>query len=174
MAENRKLVIEASDWVHNIILIGHDNDKRHAEWYCPADFLEIDRYTKSAYLEGLAHGKKIGEQEGLDKAWAAARRVLKEWQPSGAIGGTYKQSECLDGITAQQAIDTFEQADSAIVKGDEAKVCLTGSLFLVTNADPSYGYSGINTEGRVFLQQKEDIVKTGRHFDSIDAYLKGE
>lgn len=56
---------------------------------------------------GFEEGKKIGEQEDLDKAWAAACRVLKEWKPSGAIGGTYRQSECLDGITAQQAIDAY-------------------------------------------------------------------
>lgn len=134
------------------------------------DSFKINKY----YRRGFEEGKKVGEQEGLDKAWAAARRVLKEWQPSGAIGGTYRQSECLDGITAQQAIDAFKEADSAIVEGDEVKVCATGSPYLVTNADSVFGYQGINTAGRVFFQpKKEDIVKTGRHFDSIDAYLKG-
>lgn len=134
------------------------------------DFLKSNKY----YQIGFEEGKKVGEQKGLDKAWAAARRVLKEWQPSGAIGGTYRQSECLDGITAQQAIDFFEEADSVIVEGDEVKVCLTGSSYLVTNADSTLGYGGINTAGRVFLQPRKDIVKTGRHFDSIDTYLKGE
>lgn len=131
---------------------------------------EINKY----YQKGFEEGKKIGEQEGLDKAWAAARRVLKEWQPSGAIGGTYRQSECLDGITAQQAIDTFKEMDSTVIEGDEVKVRLTGSSYLVTNADSNYGYGGINTAGRVFLQPRKDIIKTGKHFDSIDAYLKGE
>lgn len=130
------------------------------------DSFKINKY----YRMGFEEGKKVG----LDKAWAAARRVLKEWQTNGPIGGTYRQSECLDGITAQQAIDAFEKADSVIVEGDEVKVCLTGSSYLVTNADSVFGYQGINTEGKVFFQpKKEDIVKTGRHFDSIDAYLKG-
>ena len=133
------------------------------------DSFKINKY----YRGGFEEGKKVGEQEGLDKAWAAARRVLKEWQPSGAIGGTYRQSECLDGITAQQAIDTFKEADSVVVEGDEVKVRVTGSPYLVTNADSNYGYAGINTAGRVFLQPRKDIVKTGRHFDSVDDYLKG-
>lgn len=132
------------------------------------------RDKDDAYNRGFEEGKKIGEQEGLDKAWAAARRVLKEWEPSGAIGGTYRQSECLDGITAQQAIDTFKEADSVVVEGDEVKVRVTGSSYLVTSADSVLGYGGINTAGRVFLQPRKDIVKTGRHFDSVDAYLKGE
>lgn len=134
------------------------------------DSFKMNKY----YQRGFEEGKKVGEQEGLDKAWAAARRVLKEWEPSGAIGGTYRQSECLDGITAQQAIDTFKEADSVVVEGDEVKVRVTGSPYLVTNADSNYGYAGINTAGRVFLQPRKDIVKTGRHFDSVDAYLKGE
>lgn len=134
------------------------------------DSFKINKY----YRRGFEEGKKVGEQEGLDKAWAAARRVLKEWQPSGAIGGTYRQSECLDGITAQQAIEVFKEVDSVVVEGDEVKVRVTGSPYLVTYADSNYGYSGINTAGRVFLQPRKDIVKTGRHFDSVDAYLKGE
>lgn len=134
------------------------------------DSFKINKY----YQRGFEEGKKIGEQEGLDKAWAAARRVLKEWQPSGAIGGTYRQSECLDGITAQQAIDAFKEADSVIVEGDEVKVRETGSSYLVTSADSVLGYGGINTAGRVFLQPRKNIVKTGKHFDSVDAYLKGE
>ena len=133
------------------------------------DSFKMNKY----YQRGFEEGKKVGEQEGLDKAWAAARRVLKEWEPSGAIGGTYRQSECLDGITAQQAIDTFKEADSVVVEGDEVKVRATGSPYLVTNADSNYGYAGINTAGRVFLQPRKDIVKTGRHFDSVDDYLKG-
>lgn len=173
MAEDKKLVIEVPNWVHNIILTGCDDNKK-AKWYCPADFFEINKYTDSAYQEGLKEGKKIGEQEGLDKAWAAARRVLKEWEPSGAIGGTYKQKECLDGITAQQAIDIFKEADSVVVEGDEVKVRETGSSYLVTNADSVTGYGGINTAGRVFLQPRKNIAKTGKHFDSVDAYLKGE
>ena len=133
------------------------------------DSFEINKY----YQKGFEEGKKIGEQEGLDKAWAAARRVLKEWRPSGAIGGTYRQSECLDGITAQQAIETFKEADSVIVEGDEVKVRSTGSLYLVTSADSVLGYGGINNGGRVFFLPRKDIVKTGKHFNSVDAYLKG-
>ena len=69
---------------------------------------------------------------------------------------------------------SFKEADSVVVKGDEVKVRVTGSSYLVTNADSDFGYSGINTAGRVFLQPRKDIVKTGKHFDSVDAYLKGE
>lgn len=79
----------------------------------------------------------------------------------------------MDGITAQQAIEVFKEADSVVVEGDVVKVRATGSSYLVTNADSNYGYAGINTAGRVFLQPRKDIVKTGRHFDSVDAYLKG-
>ena len=73
MAENKKFVIEAPDWVYSIVLVGRDNNKRRAEWYWTTNFSEIDEYTDSTYQKGLEEGKKIGEQEGLDKAWAAAR-----------------------------------------------------------------------------------------------------
>ena len=134
----------------------------------------LEELTDEYINENFGELQEDAYQRGLNDAWAAARRVLKEWEPSGAIGGTYRQSECLDGITAQQAIDAFKEADSVVVEGDEVKVRATGSSYLVTNADSVLGYSGIDTEGRVFLQPRKDIVKTGRHFDSVDAYLKGE
>ena len=71
-------------------------------------------------------------------------------------------------------IDSLELADSAIVEGDEVKVCATGSTYLVTSVDSVLEYGGINIMGRVFLQPRKDIVKTGEHFNSIDTYLKGE
>ena len=180
MAENKKFVIEAPDWVYSIVLVGRDNNKRRAEWYWTTNFSEIDEYTDSTYQKGLEEGKKIGEQEGLDKAWAAARKICLEKEDGGmpvnelmSIFNADRGYTVLKEHSASEVIDSLELADSAIVEGDEVKVCLTGSPYLVTNADSVLGYSGVNTAGRVFLQPRKDIVKTGRHFDSVDAYLKG-
>ena len=114
-----------------------------------------------------------GSPATVDAVCAAIDRAGYGAKPRSAQAGQGRSAQSGTVDTAQQAIDTFKEADSVVVEGDEVKVRVTGSPYLVTNADSNYGYAGINTAGRVFLQPRKDIVKTGRHFDSVDDYLKG-
>lgn len=149
---------------------------------------DIQKKVEDAYKRGLEEGKKATfelvadasnaeYQRGLNDAWEAARKIIR--MPEGNILDLFP--DCYASVcTAVQAIlkyDTSEaiaklkayeekqKADDKIEVGDEVTHKSSPEKCGIVTKELENVYYIMWADGSCGVWNKENIVKTGRHFD---------
>lgn len=139
-------------------------------------------------FEVAADKKKAIEDEayqrGLDDSWEAARKMvcmnqsecLECFGDGNGQGSSYYYLDGIYKIEPQEAIDKIKaweekkKADEEIRVGDEV-VDQYGTTSTVTQILNNYVY-GIRRNGYFCCEEKQNLHKTGRHFDIVEQPLK--
>lgn len=155
---------------------------------------DVQKKTMESFQRGYDDGYEAGcatafkpvsdaeYQRGLDEAMNAFKKLYscgweRDWKAMGFefdegewsrsfefIIGRYTAAEIVEKVKAYE--------DKKLHVGDEVFAPRTSTRYLVTKLDGLV--SGISKSGRVHLQPESELVKTNKHFGSIDEYMKGE
>ena len=177
------IVYTTSDYVHNLEELNSDYINEH---YGELQDEAYQRGHDDGYEAGCATAfKPVSDaeyQRGLDEAVNAFKKLYscgweRDWKAMGFefdegewstsfefIIGHYTASEIVEKVKAYE--------DKELHVGDEVFAPRTRTAYLVTNLDGLV--AGISKSGKVHLQPEEELVKTNKHFGSIDEYMKGE
>lgn len=140
------------------------------------DFLEIIETEKAeAWQKGVADGREEG--------WNAAKAMLKMLtpKPGEAIGGTYRQSECLDNISVETAISMLKKiSQEQIIVGDEITYPGMRGKYVVIDITSNIAERNIVNALRISNLCDESIwvdrkyaSKTGVHYENIGRFMRG-
>ena len=121
-------------------------------------------------------------QRGLDEAMSAFKKLYfcgweRDWKAMGFEFDEGEWSRSFEYIIGQytaaeivEKVKAYEKEELRV--GDEVFATRTRTTYLVTNLDGLV--AGISKSGTVHLQPESELVKTNKHFGSIDEYMKGE
>lgn len=134
----------------------------------------------------VLHPVNESYNQGLNDAWELARKIVLPtfhggytWDEVENIFGTKhickNHISVLFNFTPQEAlakVKAYEEERNEIKVGDVVKV--RGGFFesIVTKVDGRIIYRLFRDGGFNNVTKKEDLIKTGKHFDSIDEFMK--
>lgn len=138
-----------------------------------AKLVEFDHMCPSWYEEVY--------QKGLDDAWDAARRIgsyadSNTWKDIGfrldTFGWAERYKEVIANYTASEAIAKLKEYEQrqAVEVGDEVFIEKIDQNVIVLNTGRFMNC--MDKDGVVLRAEREDVVKTGRHFPEIAEVLK--
>jgi hypothetical protein len=157
---------------------------------------DVQKKVDDAYQRGYDDATKMiasdeqsiadkAHQSGLDEAMNAFKKLYscgweRDWKAMGFEfdeGEWSKNFEYIIGqYTAAEIVEKVKAyKDKEIHVGDEV-TANSGAVYLVTyDKEPEvYGYRGIGRDGITYCYTIGTLTKTGKHYDSVDAYMRGE